>query len=56
VVAIASVRGKRQVLAEVAVLSLGGTVYCRSVRVGGDKICLNFKREDARKDVFGIAT
>src|SRR5919199_501380 len=51
VVAIADVRGKKQVVAvgeeakqmlgrttEVAVISLGGIVYSRSVRVGGDKM------------------
>src|SRR5437588_674044 len=61
VVALASVKGRKQVLAvgeglpvtdatgsmvvdigggttEVAVLSLGGIVYCRSVRMGGDKM------------------
>src|SRR5436309_3039206 len=40
VVAIASVKGRKQVLAvgEEAKLSLGGIVYSRSVRVGGDKM------------------
>jgi polar amino acid transport system substrate-binding protein len=30
----------------VAVLSLGGTVYCRSVRVGGDKMDEGLKEDD----------